>query len=358
LFEPEDDDDEPIFSDAVEEEEEDERPERDSSSRRRRRRRRRRVGAAEENRDGDDLPSYTVTDAPPHIIEVADIEPPARGRENDRGRGKEAGQALDGLAGVELADALASLLLGYDRNNGPVSLHKLAEGAHRKGRISGEVSHTQALFAAVARADNLRRAAEGLRPRFRIVGSRIGLTEWLLDGELGRAERDLQSALDKYREAARRSLLRHLQQLPQRALGELAMLLLEKIGISGLSAVRRAGAPSSELHLSGMLRELASDVRVAVVVRRDGRDVGREQVIDLRGALHHYGSAAAGWILTVGQILSGAREEASAAGAAPVTLVDGETMARLCEQHGAGVSRVQVRLALPDVDLFDALRAG
>jgi hypothetical protein len=252
LFEPEDDDDEPIFSDAVEEEEDDDRPERDSSSRRRRRRRRRRTGPAEENRDGNDLPSYTVTDAPLQIIEAAEIEAPVRGRENDRGRGKEAGLALDGLAGAELADALASLLLGHDRNNGPVSLHKLAEGAHRKGRISGEVSHTQALFAAVARADNLRRAAEGLRPRFRITGSRVGLTEWLLDGELGRAERDVQSALDKYREAVRRSLLRHLQQLPQRALGELSMLLLERIGISGLSTVKRAGAATSELHLAGV----------------------------------------------------------------------------------------------------------
>ena len=50
-------------------------------------------------------------------------------------------------------------------------------------------------------------------------------------------------------------------------------------------------------------------------MRRDGREVGRERVTELRGALHHYGPAQAGMIITTGQVLSGAREEALAPGA-------------------------------------------
>ncbi|GAG09773.1 unnamed protein product, partial [marine sediment metagenome] len=260
--------------------------------------------------------------------------------------------------GVELADGVAGLLSGYDRNNGPVSAQKLAEAAHRKGRISGEVPYIQALFTAVTRADNLRRTGQGLRPRFSVAGGRIGLTDWLLDNDLARAEREVLSAVDRYREVARRSLLRQLQQLPQRSVGELVLLLLEQAGISGLSVVRRPGSSGSELHLAGTLCEAGGEVQVAVVVRRGGRDIGREQVTDLRGALHHYGPASAGWVLTTGQVLSGAREEARVPGAAPVTLLDGAGLVKLCEQHRVAVTETQVALPLPDAELFDALRAG
>ena len=60
----------------------------------------------------------------------------------------------------------------------------------------------------------------------------------------------------------------------------------------------------------------------AQVETTDGREIGRERVSDLRGALHHYGPASAGWLLTTGQVLSGAREE-SGAPAAPIALFDG-----------------------------------
>jgi restriction endonuclease Mrr len=93
-------------------------------------------------------------------------------------------------------------------------------------------------------------------------------------------------------------------------------------------------------------------------VRRDGREVGRERVSELRGTLHHYGPAAAGWLITTGQVLSGAREEAASPGGAPVTLTDGPGLVRLCEQHGVGVQRTQLSLSLPDVELFESLKSG
>jgi restriction endonuclease Mrr len=194
--------------------------------------------------------------------------------------------------------------------------------------------------------------------RFRISNGRVGLSDWLLDGDLARAERDVSVSLDRYRETARRGLLRRIQDLPHRAIGELVMLLLERTGVTDLKVVRRPGSPGSELHLSGALRGAAGDVRVAIVVRRDGREIGRERVTELRGGLHHYGPAAAGYLVTTGQVLSGAREEAAAPGAAPVHLLDGIGMARLCEEHGVGVVKTRVELSCPDLDLFEALRSG
>jgi restriction endonuclease Mrr len=91
-------------------------------------------------------------------------------------------------------------------------------------------------------------------------------------------------------------------------------------------------------------------------VRRDGREVGRERVTELRGALHHYGPAHAGWILTTGQVLSGAREEAVAPGAAPVAVLDGMALAELCERHSVGMSSHRLQLPLPDFDVLEGLR--
>jgi len=179
-----------------------------------------------------------------------------------------------------------------------------------------------------------------------------------MEGDLLRIEREINAQVDRYREVARRALLRRFQELPHRAMGELVLLLLERLGMTDIQLVRRPGSPGSELHLSAVTRGAAGNVPTAIVVRRDGREIGRERVTELRGALHHYGPASAGYLITTGQVLSGAREEAAAQGAAPVTLLDGLGFARLCEEHGVAVLETRVSLPVPDLDLFEALRGG
>jgi hypothetical protein len=282
--------------------------------------------------------------------------------ERERGVGVERGVAerstasLDEAVGKDLADAVESIVAGFDRNRGPVAVQTLVDAAARRGRYAGELSVGQGLMLGAARADNLRRAAEGRRPRFRVSGNRLALTEWQMDPELLRIERDVTGLVERYREVSRRSLLRLLQDLPQRGLGELVLLLLEHSGFSELSSVRRQGSHGAEMHFSGKLKSASSEVRTAVVVRRDGREVGRERVTELRGALHHYGPAHAGWIITTGQVLSGAREEASAPGAAPVAVLDGMALAELCERYSVGVAKHQLALPLPDFDVLEGLR--
>jgi len=250
------------------------------------------------------------------------------------------------------------VLSGFDRNRGPVSFQAVLEAADRRGRLGGELGASLPLIPAAVRADNLRRIAEGKRPRFRIVGGKLALSDWQIDGELGRAEREFYQALDRLREASRRSLLRALQELPHRALGELVVLLLEQMGYVELAPVRRPGAHGAELHLSGKARGPQGEVRTAIVVRRDGREIGRERVTELRGGLHHYSGAHAGMIITTGQVLSGARDEAAAAGAAPVQVVDGMALARLCEEHGIATVPRTVTVSVPDWDLLDGLRTS
>ena len=169
--------------------------------------------------------------------------------DRDDRRGDAKRPPLEELAGRELADAIFGLLSTYDKNRGPVGLQALAEAAVRRGRLS-DVQTGQALIGAATRADNQRRSSLGLRPRFRIAGNRLGLTDWLLDAELLRLERDLTTTAERYREAARRLMLRRLQELPQRAIGELILLLLERLGFSELehgAASRHARRRASPL---------------------------------------------------------------------------------------------------------------
>ena len=383
LFEVEDDDDEPIFGrshddeDVIDEEEDD-----DADSRRRGRRRRRRGRGNERTAGEDDLPTYTVSDASDVVIRTDDDseasadEPRAREprRDNRREEGRDerrdnrrdnrrdrddrrdrprANGGEPAQVGRELADEVEGWLVAFQRQGG-ATVQKLAEQAG--GRSNGG-EHVIAHIVACCRADNLRLEAEGRRPRFRFVSNnRIALSEWALDRELSRLEKDMFAAIDRYRDTLRSRLAKRISELPHKAFTEFAYLVLERAGYKSLSVVKRPGAHTSELHLSGVLAAGGSETPVAIVIRKDGRDIGRERVTELRGSLHHYGVCSLGVLVTAGQILSGARDEAAVAGATPVTFLDGMTIAGLCEQYGIATVTQHLKLAVPDQDLFDAMR--
>ena len=263
------------------------------------------------------------------------------------------------LSGRELADATIMILSGFDRTQGPVQVRSVVDALLRRGRLGTESRDTMlasAQLMASLRADNLRRQASGQRPRFRFgQGPRVALTDWSLSSDLVRLEIDAIAAIERYREAARRSMLRKMQELPGHALIELILLGLERVGMTNIHSVRRAGAPGGEAHFAATHRNGSDEIRTALVVRKDGREIGRERVSDLRGALHHYGPASAGWLLTTGQVLSGAREEAGAP-AAPIALFDGVALCKLLEDNDVGVVRTRLTTAIPDLELFETLR--
>ncbi len=263
------------------------------------------------------------------------------------------------LAGKELADATAIVLGAFDRSGGPVPSRTLVDALMRRGRLTGDPAAAATQLSASVRADNLRRTANGQRPRFRFAnGQRIALTDWALGPDLSRLELDAMAAIERYREAARRTMLRRLQELPGHAFIELALFGLERAGMVNVRAVRRAGSPGGEAHFAAIHKTGADEIRTAIIVRKDGREIGRERVSDLRGALHHYGPATCGWLVTTGQVLSGAREEAGAQNAPPIALYDGLSFCRLLEDHDVGVIKTRFPIAIPDLELLENLRGG
>ncbi len=175
-------------------------------------------------------------------------------RRERRDRGGERDEPLDDVAGKPLADAVAQMLAQFDRGPNPVGVQRIAEYAQRRGRLTGDFQQIQSQILAAVRADNLRRTAAGQRSRFRVVGNRVALTDWSMDGELGRLEREINALTERFREASRRTLLRRVQDLPHRAMAEIMLLVLERIGMTDIQIVRRPGAHASELHLSSVAR--------------------------------------------------------------------------------------------------------
>jgi hypothetical protein len=393
LFDDEEDDDQPIFAPANAQQQGGPavpgQPATEGGRRRRRRRRRGRGGQGDAAGGGfsssapQGEPRYStprVADGsqprvdgviqPTPIVSIdaeqadslASPRPVVRDRQSIMAGGQPTGIEIplgegDELAGRDLADAAAIVLSSFDRNAGAVPIRAVADALVRRGRLQGEPALVTAQVSASLRADNLRRAHNAQRSRFRFASNgRVALTDWTLGGELPRLEQDVIAAIDRYREATRRALLRRLQELPGHALIELLLVTLERTGMTNLRAVRRAGSPGGEAHFAALHKSGGDAIPVAVVVRKDGREIGRERVTDLRGALHHYGPATAGWLLTTGQILSGAREEAAAPGAPPVTLYDGLALCKLLEDLDIAVAKTRFSIAIPDLEMLETLR--
>lgn len=265
----------------------------------------------------------------------------------------------DELAGRDLADAALVVLGAFDRNAGPVPLRSVVEHLIRRGRMTGDPAIASTQLSASLRADNLRRQDLGQRVRFRFAsGGRIAPTEWLLGSDLLRLEQDVALAVERYREGARRAFLRRVQELPGHSFVELALVALEKMGMTQVRMVRRAGTSGGEAHFAAVHKTGGDEIRTAIVIRKDGREIGRERVGDLRGTLHHYGPASAGWLITTGQVLSGAREEAAASGAPPIALYDGLAFCKLLEDQDVAVVRTKHVIALPNLELLEAIRGG
>jgi hypothetical protein len=162
-------------------------------------------------------------------------------------------------------------------------------------------------------------------------------------------------AAERQREQVRRGLIHKLNELPTGAFAEIVATWLNAEGVVALRAIRRAGSSGTQLHFAGTLKRGVEETRLAIVVQRNGRGIDRERVVEVRGALHHYGNATTAWLVSTSRAVEGAWEEAASAGAAPVVIFDGVALSEAMERLGIGVKRHVITVTNIDFDLFDLL---
>ena len=167
---------------------------------------------------------------------------------------------------------------------GPAPIRAVAEALARRGRLQGDPQLATAQAGAALRADNLRRTSSGQRPRFRFGGGgRVALTDWALSGELPRLEQEVIAAIERYRDASRRAHLRRLQELPGHALIELALLAIERVGMTNIKAVRTLRIARWRGSFLGHAQDRGRrDPHGDRHPARTGARSGRERVTDLR----------------------------------------------------------------------------
>jgi hypothetical protein len=207
--------------------------------------------------------------------------------------------------------------------------------------------------------DNRRRTEAGRKPAFIVDGERVTLVEFPPPSappeeprapHVGARPMGAAQLGAEVRRAVIRALRRRLAELDTAAFENLCAALLDKMGMRDVRVAKRS--KEGPLYLARQRRGV-SDLRVAVKLVRGGREIGRNDVQDLRKDLAHY-SAQMGLVLAPGEAGRDARGEASAAGQAPVALYAGDALPEelIACRVGVTVQTVEV----PDLD--EAFFAG
>ncbi|MEM7433516.1 MAG: winged helix-turn-helix domain-containing protein [Myxococcota bacterium] len=261
-------------------------------------------------------------------------------------RAAAAGEAV----GRDLADAVEQAVRGRGRHAKPLT--QVAESLINSGRLSGAPADLAPTLAAAVRGDIARRQASGERPRFRLSHGAVGLLEWDHPLEAVRAEQDAVRAAERQQESVRRAFIKRLRDLPDGAMLELLATWLNAVGVQSIRAVR---ADAGDFSLAGVLRRGPEETPLAITIYRGRGPVTKDAVVALRGALHQFDHARIGWLIALGPVKDDIRDEASAEGAAPCAVFDGDALAQSMEDVGVGIQRAALPLSVMDVELLEAL---
>ena len=148
-------------------------------------------------------------------------------------------------------------------------------------------------------------------------------------------------------EIVREDLLEHLLQMDPGDFEKLVGHLLKKMKYQNVDVVGRSGDGGADVIAEIELG--VSSVREVVQVKRYKHTVQRKVLAELRGSLHRF-DAVRGTIVTTSRFAKGAKKEAFAKGAAPITLIDGDKLVDLLIEHGIGIRKRAIEVLSIDLD--------
>ena len=150
---------------------------------------------------------------------------------------------------------------------------------------------------------------------------------------------DLIEELTSKQEASVRERLRELLlDMDPFAFEHLVKRLLEKMDYQKVEVTTRSG--DGGVDVIADIEVGITSVREVVQAKRHKQAVQRKDLDALRGSLYRF-DAVRGTIITTSRFSKGTEEAASARGAHPITLIDGDTLVDLLIKHGIGVKKLR-----------------
>jgi hypothetical protein len=226
---------------------------------------------------------------------------------------------------VSLAETAEQVL--RDAGGGPLHYREITQRGVASGHVTPAGETPWASMNAAINVDNRRREARGELTRFVAAGGGYY--------RLRTAATEVEQAIERWNDRTKEELLKQLGEIDPGTFEELIGELLEKIGFEDVEVTRRSADGGIDvrgvLTVGGVTR-----VKTAIQVKRWASKVPDRIVRELRGSI---GPAEQGLIITTSGFTRSATNEAEMPGRAPVTLIDGKTLAELLAEYEIGVKR-------------------
>ncbi len=174
---------------------------------------------------------------------------------------------------------------------------------------------------------------------------RVG-TEEVLGGD---EQQELWSLAKRQEASVRESMRELLLDMDPFAFEHLLRRLLEEMDYQDVDVTSRSN--DGGVDIIAQIELGITSVREVVQAKRHKRTIQRKDLDALRGSLYRF-NAVRGTIIATSRFSRGTEEVAFAAGAAPITLIDGDKLIDLLIEHGIGVRKRTLEVLTVDPDAF------
>ncbi len=249
----------------------------------------------------------------------------------------------------DLSDVTRSLMRLMEKNpDNADSLRGLARGLSR-ARVGAIGKIGPAVIRSEIERANLLQSDHGRPPLFEEVKPDVWAVASASGSDLAASYAALEKWHQKHRKAVARSVAERVGALTSSSLATVITLLLDRMGYRDL---KKHDPLSDEIvTISGVEPRALTSVNIAVRLLQTGKPGTREQVIAMRGSLHHF-EASEGALISLSGFDKEATSEAAVANLAPITLIDAQTLIDHMVRCGVGVRNFNVAVACLDEPLF------
>jgi restriction system protein len=163
-------------------------------------------------------------------------------------------------------------------------------------------------------------------------------------------KRNVLESIGQYNDTQKELLKEKLKVMSPYQFEHLIRQLLEVMGYEDVVVTKQSG--DKGVDVVATVQFGITTITEVVQVKRHQGSIGRPVLDQLRGALPYH-NAIRGTLITLGSFSRGCRDVALYAGAAPISLIDGDKLLELLFEHEIGVQPRQVSLFEVDETYFE-----